>query len=214
MSTKNLTQVQVAELAGLTDRGLRYLEAEGAGPMREPDGSYRPDAVAIWLRSRTDRRARSSDPADAGNPLRDLHNLTVNHFVWSLFTHGAQLLAGEVRDTAGTDPDTARRVLLRLFGVTVLCADAYLSGQILENEIGEGLDSAALRILGVRLTSQPPQPGAVEIPLPAPVIAALFAEAGSTHLAENFTHWSADPEAVRYLLDGIERERAEAASAA
>ena len=107
MSTKNLTQVQVAELAGLTDRGLRYLEAEGAGPMREPDGSYRPGAVAAWLRSRTDRRARSGDPADEGNPLRDLHNMTVNHFVWSLFTHGAQLLAGEVRDTAGTDKDTA-----------------------------------------------------------------------------------------------------------
>jgi len=71
MSTKNLTQVQVAELAGLTDRGLRYLEAEGAGPMREPDGSYRPGAVAAWLRSRTDRRARSGDPADE---FVELHN--------------------------------------------------------------------------------------------------------------------------------------------
>ena len=99
-------------------------------------------------------------------------------------------------------------------GQTVLCADAYLSGQILENEIGEGLDSAALRILGARLTSQPPQPGAVEIPLPAPIIAALLAETGGTHLAEGFNYWNADPEAVRYLLDSIERERAEAASAA
>lgn len=212
--TANLIQTQVAALASITPRGLRYLEAEGSGPARERDGSYRPETVACWLRDRFGGRSARADETEPGNPLRDLHAMTVNHFVWWLFTHGAQLMAGEIRDTAGTDAETARRVFLRLFAVSVLCADAYLSGAALEGEIGEDFDAGALRILGARLKSQPPQPGTVEIPLPPPVVAALLAETGETRLADDFTHWSADPDAVRFLLDGIKRERAEASSAA
>ena len=47
-----LDQQHVAELAGITARGLRDCHTRGTGPSRRPDGKYDCKTVAAWLRSR------------------------------------------------------------------------------------------------------------------------------------------------------------------
>jgi len=45
-----LTQAQVAVLLGLSRRRLSQLDAEGAGPPRDPDASYPIAELGVWLR--------------------------------------------------------------------------------------------------------------------------------------------------------------------